>query len=286
MGARLPRTFRSLSLLRTLNCLAVGLSLAAVSAAVFSRILAPSEGAGAMGVVVGVPTLVLGTLWAVLLRMRATVGTTRLRWGWVASAPLAAANAGLASGLMMAFEGGPDVFANLLIGVMLGITFGALFWVPSLVATLALFGAPIHWAQRLAAKGLAGEERGEVMIGAASAVLATLGLLVIHYTQFHGEFALKRVLGPSLVSGMGLLGAVTGGVATALAVARERTRRHFVAEVEAGKVAGYRVDASAEGKVLVRVAAPGSYRVADVEEDLFALDEVGAARAALVPERR
>ena len=53
-------------------------------------------------------------------------------------------------------------------------------------------------------------------------------------------------------------------------------------EVEKGAVAGYRVDAAPEGKVLVRVKSMGEgYRVANFEEEIYTLDEAGEARRAM-----
>lgn len=287
VGALLPRTFRSISLLRTLNVLAVGLSLAALSAAVFAFVFGASE-AGAMGVIVGAPTLALGTAWAALLRHRATIGQSRVRWGWLASIPLAALNGGLACALLFAGgQTGDTPVERFVFGLFAGVTFGAFVWVPALVATILLFGLPLIWAERLAKKGLAGEERGEVVVGAASAALAALALIaqgrVVTDVPYVSSPAFAAV-GPLLVWGMGGLGLATGLAATLLAVARERRRRGFVAAVEAGGVTGYRVDATGEGKVLVRVGLPGTYRQWEPDEELFALDEEGAAKRAVAGE--
>jgi hypothetical protein len=91
-----------------------------------------------------------------------------------------------------------------------------------------------------------------------------------------------RVVGPHhehcVPRALALFGALLGGSAAALALAREARRRRFVADAEAGKVAGYRVDPTDEGKVLIRVIAQGKgYRVADFEEDIFELDAEGEA---------
>src|SRR5687767_7839030 len=102
----LPRVFQSLRALRALNVASVGLALAAATAPVFAHVFSKASMFGQFGVWVGVPTLVLGVVWAMLLRLRATVGKTTIRWGWLASIPLAMVNGALACGLMFAGENG------------------------------------------------------------------------------------------------------------------------------------------------------------------------------------
>lgn len=285
---RLPRAFQSLSTLHALNVASVGLALAAVTSAVFARLWGWSEQSGAMGVIVGLPTLIFGTLWAELLRGRATVGQSRLRWGWVASLPLAILNGAAACGLLMISDGltdGRDPLTKFLLGAVLGSTVGAIFWVPGLILTLAFFGIPIAWSQRLAEKGLAGEERGELVVGVTTTILATLALLT---TWLNGRMPTEGdvgvYVGHALFWLYGLGGLATGASAAALALRREARRRRFVKEVEAGNVTGFRVDEAPEGKVLVRVTSMGEgYRVANFEEAVFALDEEGEAKRATSP---
>jgi hypothetical protein len=97
-----------------------------------------------------------------------------------------------------------------------------------------------------------------------------------------------EVLDQVVLWGTASVAFVAGGVAAALAHARERRRRDFVARAEAGDVKGFRVDASAEGKVLVRVTSQGEgYRVADFQEEVFLLDEEGrATKARAIDARR
>ena len=79
----IPAPFRSLRALRALNVAAVGLALAAAVAAVFG--VGPGPWAP---VFTGLPTLALGTLWALLLRWPRTIKNTSFRVGWAASVPL------------------------------------------------------------------------------------------------------------------------------------------------------------------------------------------------------
>ena len=76
-----------------------------------------------------------------------------------------------------------------------------------------------------------------------------------------------------------ILGLLAGATSTILASARASRRRAFVADAEAGKAPGYRIKATREGKVLVRIVPQGkSYRVADFEEEVFDLDAKGEAK--------
>src|SRR5262249_2877163 len=155
--------------------------------------------------------------------------------------------------------------AEFLVGAIMGATIGAIFWVPALIATLLCFGVPIAWAQRLAKKGLAGEERGEWIVGLVCAVIGVVAALIS--LRMRADDAFASVAGVGMPRAFAPLGGLAGAAATGLALAREARRRRFVAEAEAGKIAGYRVDPTEEGKVLVRVVSQGKgYRVADFEE--------------------
>lgn len=284
-GRGLSAVFRSLATLRALNVIAVGASLAAATGVFFARVFGPTLDVR-IGAVTAATTLAFGLVWAMLLRARATIGRSRLRWGWAASVPLAAANGATACALLfMLDKANPEAW---LIGAMLGATIGAMFWVPGLLATLICFGLPIAWSQRLASKGLAGEERGEIVVGAASAVIALTALALLLTASGDGAVTASG-LGPvmltacyAVVEALALVGAATGATAAILAHLRESARRAFVRSVEAGAVAGFRVDATTEGKVLVRITSLGEgYRVANFEEPLYGLDEAGRARRAM-----
>ncbi len=269
----------------------MGLSIAAATGAAFAHLF----GGMTHGLIAGLPTLAVGLVWGVLLRIRATVGRSRIRWGWLASLPLAAANGGLAAALLFAIEErSGHLLMRIAAGAFLGVTFGAIFWVPGLLATLAFFGLPVARAQGLAEQGLAGEERGERVVGVASAILAGAGLLgavtgpwrtppAHHEEWLRASYPLESA-GAILIYACALLGIAAGLGAVTLATARARSRRRFVDAVEAGEVDGYRVDAAATGKVLVRVAVSGEgYRVADVEEEIVAIDDAGEAIRELAP---
>jgi hypothetical protein len=273
----IPTSFQTLRALRVLNIGAVGLSLAGVVGSVLAILFHDGYVISSLSGADALPTLLCGVAWAWLLRRPATVGKTSIRWGWVASIPLAMVNAGLTLAVMLdrsrSFE--PEKF---LLSVVLGATFGAMLWIPALLATLALFGLPIASAQRLAKKGLAGEERGEWIVGLACAVMSVVGL-ALSFVRAHqpgiGDAA-AWLDGPRVLA---VLGLATALCTTTLAQARAARRRTFVTDAEAGKIPGYRIDATEEGKVLVRIVAQGKgYRVADFEEEVFELDAEGEAR--------
>src|SRR5687767_4356901 len=125
----LPRAFQSLRALRALNVASVGLALAAATAPVFAHVFSKDTMFGEFGVWVGVPTLILGVLWAMILRIRSTIGKSSIRWGWLASIPLAMLNGALACGLMFAGQGG-HAAGKFGLGLVLGATVGAIFWIP------------------------------------------------------------------------------------------------------------------------------------------------------------
>jgi hypothetical protein len=267
--------FQSLGLLRALNVLAVGLALGAGASSAFARAFDdPSLG---FAIAAGGSTWIVGTLWAVLLRWQKAVGSTTFRWGWAASVPLAMLNASLVCSLTfggLVGSGGGKV--GPLDAMIAGATVGGICWVPALLATLLCFGAPIAWSQRLAGKGLAGEERGEWIVGVACLVVSIVAFLA---APPHDPFVAAVTTEGRLVPiTLAVAGGLLGGVATLLALAREDRRRRFVLDAEAGKIAGFRVDPTQEGKVLVRIASRGEgYRVADAEEEVFELDADGAA---------
>lgn len=145
-----------------------------------------------------------------------------------------------------------------------------------MLATLAFFGVPVSRAQRLAEQSLAGEERGERVIGIASVVLGALTLAArIKWGQTSANpGSALEMMGIVFLWATPILAVITGVLATAFARARELRRRSFVSDVESGSVAGFRVDVVPEGKVLLRVTSVGTAcRVANFEEEVFALDE-------------
>ncbi len=263
-----PRAFRSRTTLAKLNDAGVGLAMAAATAAVFTGLFR-SKG---FAIPVGLPTLILGAVWARLLRWPVTVAKgSRLRVAWLASIPLAAANAGLAAGLAAQVGWNGSAIGRFIGGLFVGATFGAMFWIPALLIVLVIFGLPIARAHRLAQQGPTGEERGEATVAAASAAISLAALVASAF-----GLGVKRAIDARVVMALAAFGLLAGVTAFAIARRRDRERQRFVAEVQAGNVPHFRVDETDEGKVLVRVVAQGdAYRVVDYEEEIAALDRDG-----------
>jgi hypothetical protein len=280
-----PTSFQSARVLKALNVVAVGFALAAITGAIFGAIM------HVPGLIVGPSTLGVGLAWALVLRARKTIGKSPVRWGWLASVPLAILNAAIACGMLAAWDGAASPFGKTFIqsfatGALLGATFGALYWLPALLLTLLCFGAPIAWSQMLARKGLAGEERGERIVGFVSFALSVAAIVLSFvpdpYTLSSPDFA----RGFAFVRIAAIVGVLSGGASALLAHLRERRRRAFVTRAAAGEVRGFRVDDAAEGKVLVRVTSQGQgYRVADFHEEVFLLDDEGLATEARASRR-
>lgn len=256
-----------------LNDLGVGLALASATATAFSQLLSH---AGFVTLVTGLPTFLFGVLWSALLRSNRKLAFKRVRIGWILSVPIACANASVSAGLLALLDptwAGGDPLKSVLGGMLLGATAGVIFWFPALVLTLVCFGIPRVWAHHVAERGLAGRERGELIVGAVSALIALLSMVAAATLRPLGDPAHELGFLPVL---LGLAGLVVSLAATAAAVARVRARRAFVEQVEAGRVPHFRVDALPEGKVLLRVLPQGEhYRVADFEEAVATIDAAG-----------
>jgi len=264
------RVLRRSGTIAVLNVLAVGASLAACTGDILC-------GFGGVAPVV-FPTFVAGMGWATLMRWEKRAGSTNVRWGWLLSVPIAYLNCAVAVCLVMGEE--PLISARLPMCFFIA-ALGVVVWLPALLATLVCFGVPIAWAQRLARQGLAGAERGELVVGTVSLLLAVLAWLVGPVGAALGLPAIppSAAEGRVMLSAFACLGALAGGAAAGLARIRERRRSAFVAKAEAGEIPGYRVQPTEDGKVLLRVTSMGEgYRVAEIEEELH-LETASGARA-------
>jgi hypothetical protein len=281
-----PVVFRSPRAIRVLNVVAIAASVAACTSAAFMYLLKPNEWTWA--IIAGLPTAFCAALWAVCLRWRKTT-KTGVRYGWLLSVPLAALNSALSGGAFLAIDAagfdkdaaGGASMGGFISGALLGGTFGVVVWLPALVVVLVMFGLPIAHAQKMARLGVAGEERGEVLVGSVSAALGGLAITLawLAHANAHSYprlWAAGADVGCVFMHALSLV-AVTCGVAAGwIALVREARRRRFVERVEASEVPGFRVEKSTLGKVLLRVAPVPHYRVADVAEELFELDETGS----------
>lgn len=288
--------FRSLTALRWLNVAGVGVALSAVVGAGCGTLFGGAMFSNPAALCTALPTLAVGLAWALLLRWKLTFGKHEVLLGWYLSVPLAIANTSLCAGFLSAH--GQGLVASLGSSVFflpVACTIGVLYWVPALLFVLFAFGAPLMWAQRQARRGLVGEERGELVVGAAVSLLSLVGLALASFRSPSGEEnwlrdqfsdfstpppdALPRALhlpdssATWLLAALGLLGASLGAAAVALASRRALARGRFVAQVERGHVAGFRVVEAEQGRTLVRVQGEQGYRSLEEEEILFAIEE-------------
>jgi len=136
-------------------------------------------------------------------------------------------------------------------------------------------------AQRLAKRGLGGEERGERVVGLACLVLGLVALVAaaLQRPGFDVEHGVESALWTSFsLLGLGLFKIISvlavgcGGSSFILAVMREAKRRAFIERVESCQEPGFRVEPTARGKVLLRIPAVDSYRVDSSGEEVFALN--------------
>jgi hypothetical protein len=241
-------------------------------------------------IVVALPTLLIGVLWAAILRdsRRVSLGVwtasgkrREVRLGWLLCVPLAMLNAGVAAGALVLTTESNWSLGSFALGMLLGATIGAMIWIPALLLTILCFGLPIERARKLAEQGLAGKDRGELWVGGASLVVTALSLLVTATLLEETKFFRVGVLDLAVLLTVQIASAAVSGLATITAWRRERARKVFVSKVERGEVPQFRIEPTREGKVLLRVPTHGdSYRVTSFEEEVAALDEEGAVREA------
>ncbi|WP_394835411.1 hypothetical protein LVJ94_00605 [Pendulispora rubella] len=272
----IPEAFQSRHAIRRLNIGAVGLALGCITGIVLGEVVGRRSDYSEVALAIAFSTFCVGAFWAAFFRPKGVAGHRGFRIGWGISAVLAMLNAQLACLLVAGVHDGYVGLEEVVQMLVAAPTLGIVLWLPALLFTFVCFGAPIVRAQVLAEKGLAGAERGELLVGTACVAIAGLGLLLslaMPSAQWLDAFSPIRVVG--------YLGMLAGGMAAYAASIREGRRRAFVREVEAGNVAGFRVDPSPEGKVLVRVTSHGEgYRVSDFREELVELDASGEAKRA------
>ncbi len=286
MGVADRSLFQKLHAIRWLNMAAFTFTLSAFVGVAFSPHRVNVVG-GEFPLACSVATLFVGPLWAHTLRKYPVAWTGSPRVGRALAILLAMGNGALAGIFVGVLDASNlrDLVIGSGVGGMLGATFGALFWIPTLFATLVLFGLPTAWASALAKRGLRGEERGEMIVGALScltsaALFALTFLLPPHQRSdsFAGDSFYTETpvwMLRAFASAAVLLGAFSATFARK----RDRLRQAFVADAASGKIPGFRVDATRAGNVLVRYERSlSAYRGSDVEEEVFAIDEL-AARA-------
>ena len=274
LPAPLPDAFRAPRLLRWLNVIAVGFSLAAATGLALGTLIRTDAALPSCAT-----TLFFGLLWARIVRAR----RGGLPVGWLVAVPLAAMNAGAAFCIVQGAS-----FKSFVVAAVLGVV----IWGPALVVTLAIFGVPLYMAQRAADRGLGSEDRGERIVGGVAAAIAALALVALPVaaslrsspeTDWDGE-GIPELPAPLAVGGLAAIavcGLVAGLAALVYATRRERARRRFVTDVERGAESGYRIDSQPDGaSLLVRLSGtePGYYRTPRLAEPVVELDPLGEAK--------
>jgi hypothetical protein len=215
------------------------------------------------------PVVTLSTLVYALLWTRFMYFPGKFKWlGYVLSVPLAALNAGTACALSMS-RSTESVATEFLLMMAGGAVLGMIFWVPALILSFLFFGVPVIHARKLAERGLAGEERGLTVAAAVATALAVAAS--VYAVMWDGEIG-----GGAIPFFVAILAAATGYVGIGGAFQRSRARKAFVAQVRAGEIAGYRVQPTDAGEVLLRAVMQGEgYRVAQFDEPVAELDDAG-----------
>jgi hypothetical protein len=265
----IPVVFRTPRSLAALNVTGVGMAIAAMTTAAFAL---GDANKPEWSFIVGVPSLLVGAVWAAMLRRREVTTGMNIPVGWVLSVPLAALNAAFACGLMLTIDA-PRIL-SFVGGMFLGATFGVVLWVPGLLLVLLLFGLPLARARKLARQGLAGEERGEGLVGVVCALLS-IAAVVLWHLGVHTQINAFTVL----FYAFAWFGLLSGVAAFWKARKREALRRRFIARVEADEVPGLRIETQSDHKMLVRVETHiETYRLPPVEEEeIFVLGLDGTA---------
>jgi hypothetical protein len=272
-----PRAFRPSPAVRALNVACVAASVAAIASA--GMMVVTDHGSWWLASFVGIPTVVVATAWATVMRSNRVSPIGGLRWGWVAAAPLAL--------LDMEIQAAQLDVPSLAERLLLGATYGALLWVPGMLLVLGAYGVPMARAQRLGKLGLDEGERGETFVALVSAGIAAAAFVIADTVNGHVvELGDPRFLGVSnegFFDGLAGASILCGAAAAALAALRRDTRRRFLARAEAGQERGFRVEMTSRGKVLVADGAPATYRNAGRGDVVFHASPPGAPASRPAP---
>jgi hypothetical protein len=251
------RLFRATEGPATFNVVGMGAAIGAMAAAVLHATFHLPRG------IVAVPSLLVGCVWAALLRRGP--GWRPGAFGWWVAVALAAFDAAIALAAfdVVARAGTPvPVWSLVAAGFFEGATFGAIIWIPALIAVLLCFGPPIARARRLAREGLTGCERGEWPIGLVSATLGALAIAVTAAASPPGETWMVEESPHEgwVVAALGAAALVCGAAAAATSLARLALRRRFVARILRGEEPGLAIVPAERGADLVRVDDGAGYR--------------------------
>lgn len=274
----LPAAFRVSRTLAGLQTVALACALSAMCGAAFSYL----SDRGAIGLVAAAPTLFIALLWIGLVRMHARFGVAKSRFRWLSAVPLAAVNGAVAGGLFCKTFGWLHVPSTFSGGALLGATVGIVYWGPGLLLTMLFVGAPLRDAERRAARGLGGHDRGGRVLGLTALTITLVAATslwyvatnrAIHHTELGADGARMERAAVVFFESVITVGVVLAVVVVVAATVREAQRAAFVRRAARGEVPRYRVDISVAGRVLVRLdEAREPYRAAAVPTSALLLD--------------
>jgi hypothetical protein len=239
------------------NAVLVGLSLAAATGAIAS-LFGDSAGTS-LGTACAGSTAIYGWFWWRLLMKNSNVWKRLL-----VSILLAAGNAATAS--LYAWEvlvphnhiHITHSMTPIIHVLIIGITLGAIIWIPALLLTFAMFGYSIAQQGKAAQNGRDGVDYANQVTATTSVALGTAAVVML---------AMRWELGWTIVTPlMFSLATMCAGLWTALDSAnRLRTRRRFVLAVLEGKHPELIYQASDEGDFILRRTVEGTaYRQTEV----------------------
>jgi hypothetical protein len=278
--------------LRQLNVAAAGLVLAAVVSVVFGRLMGGAENFFSMALVAGGLSLLPGLGWGRWARKREKAWKKPLTWA--IGGVFSAAQSWILMGFLILLDGdfghGLDYLTDRWLTTKFRYELFLGFVGASAVAfPMSLLFLLFYMVDQRSGRGLASEERGDTLFGLTAALLSvaalwialrcSLGRTADSFLGPEGVLGFRssglNLAGKAWVGLVPLLGLATGVTAAAWSAWRAGQRWRFVAGVKSGKLSGYRVEVTARGRVLVRVAShdPG-YRGAEVDEEIVDLDDV------------
>ena len=201
--------------------------------------------ANVSALVVGASTLALGTLWAYLFRRIAAPKRAGL------TAALAALNAGLTVAAIVATESPAAHALEIVLGFLTAATVGAFIWGPAALLAFYCLGKPMALAEGLASRGSSGRDRGERVVAVVCAFMPIAGFVIsfahpASSNHLHPGPAPYADAGTAFTRVLGILGAMIGAAAFAVASLRSRRRAAFIAAVQTGAVAQFRVETREE----------------------------------------
>lgn len=228
----LPSELRRSLALRTLGVTSLGATLATLCTAGYAgtfELLRDDELTA-----LTLSTWLAGTAWAVSLRSRRRFGKKGEPVGWWLGLPCVVFASGLTVALWLGMHRGTLGLGGFLVGSTLGLVFA----LPGAAALGMIFVPLVAKARDWSSTGLEGHERGETLVGAISALLASAGLgyawllpslRVPPWGWSNPRLVLLSVAALAIVTGLGAAG---------LALLRRARRARLIPALGHGAFAG------------------------------------------------